>query len=94
MIFRSDGNTKEIVTKWRKKGRRIEYWIPVHRQKGMPDLICPILGVTWLVEVKKPGESLSDDQEAWHKAWIAAGGGPIAVVHSYEELCTATGVEP
>lgn len=91
--FQSDGNTKDIVKAARKDGLRVEYWQPVNRQKGMPDLIIPYAGITWLIEVKKPGEDLSDDQRAWHHAWHAAGGGPIATVHSYAELRAAIGMD-
>lgn len=92
-MFQLDGNTKGIVKQAREDGLRVEYWQPINRQKGMPDLIIPYSGITWLVEVKKPGEDLSDDQKAWHAAWLAAGGGPIAVIHTYDELKIAIGME-
>jgi len=91
--FQSDGNTKGIVKKWSDAGRVADYWQPVNRQKGQPDLVIPFAGITWLVEIKKPGEDLSDDQRKWHAKWLAAGGGPIAVIHSFEELCVAVGAE-
>lgn len=84
-----DGNAKGILKEARDAGLTVWLWNPVNRQKGQPDWVIPYGGITWLVECKKPGEKLSADQEKWHAAHLAAGGGPIATVHSYEELKVA-----
>jgi hypothetical protein len=53
--------------------------------KGAPDIIAVHGGIYHGIEVKKPGEVPTDDQAAFGKALIAAGGEYI-VAHSVEDV--------
>lgn len=91
-FFQWDANAKPIIKRAREEAKLVVHaWQPFNRQKGQPDVVIPYAGVTWLVEIKKPGEDLSEDQKKWHAQWAKAGGGPIAVIHTYEELLVAIG---
>ena len=48
---------------------------------GTPDRV--VVGLGW-IEIKRPGEKLSDDQEDWHRRAIARGA-RVAVVRSVQE---------
>lgn len=89
--FQSDAVTRQLVKDAREEGLTVYYWIGVNRQKGQPDLVIPYGGTTYLVEVKSDDGELSPDQEKWHAAWAAAGGGPILTVHNFAELMIGIG---
>jgi hypothetical protein len=36
---------------------------------GFPDLACGLQNRTWLIECKRPGGKLTEDQETWWAAW-------------------------
>lgn len=90
---RKDGNQDEIVAALRKAGRFVEVLSDVGR--GVPDLLVswrggdPWGGTMLLMEVKMPGEKLTDDQIDWHLKWR---GPAVAVVRSAAEALIATGV--
>jgi len=53
------------------KGKR---WAVRGAPKGTPDILVHLRGPFWgLIEVKRPGKRLSDDQETWHKEARAEG---------------------
>lgn len=89
----SDANTKGIVKTLRDAGASVFYLDPAGRKdaKGIPDLLVGFLGATFLLEVKKPGEDLNDNQIAWHAAWR---GGYHRVVHGEAEALIAIGLVP
>lgn len=76
-----DANQSEIVAALRKAGASVQ---PLHSVgQGVPDLLCAIAGVTFLVEVKdgeKPpsAQKLTPDQVEWHSKWRA----PVYIVNS------------
>lgn len=78
-----DGNQKEIVAAFEGMGCTVEHLFRVG--KGCPDLVVGIVvgvaGMNLLVEVKMPGETLNDEQKAWHKKWR----GQACIVSSVEE---------
>lgn len=76
-----DANQAAIVTVLRGLGCSVQ---PLHTVGGgVPDLLCAIAGVTFLVEVKdgqKPpsAQKLTPDQVDWHINWRA----PVYIVNS------------
>jgi len=88
-LMHSDAVTKEIVAALRAAGVVVEYFIAPMGKKGAPDLVCGWRGDTWLVEVKKPGADLDDEQRTWWKNWR---GGRLALVHSPAEALAALGI--
>ncbi len=79
-----DVNQAEIVAALRKAGASVQ---PLHSVgQGVPDLLCAVCEVNFLVEVKdgaKPpsAQKLTPDQVEWHKAWKA----PVYIVNSVEK---------
>jgi len=74
-----DANQPEIVQALRKAGASVQSLHTVGG--GVPDLLCSLPGVSFLVEVKdgaKPpsAQKLTPDQEKWHAAWK----GPVFIV--------------
>jgi hypothetical protein len=55
---------------------------------GFPDLIVGRAGLTFMLEVKRPGETLDGRQEAWHAGWR----GHVAIVTTPEEALRAVGI--
>lgn len=78
-----DANQPKIVAALRSAGCSVQ---PLHSVgQGVPDLLCAITGVTFLIEVKdgkKPpsAQKLTPDQIEWNKAWKA----PVYIVNSVE----------
>jgi hypothetical protein len=83
-LGRRDGNEAPIVAALRAFGASVEYI----GRKGVPDLLVGFRGSIWLLEVKRPGEHLRDEQETWHRAWQ---GKPAAVVESPEQALRTIG---
>ena len=54
---------------------------------GFPDLVAGFRGVTYLLEVKMPGEHLTEDEERWHRRWS----GQVSIVYSEEDALRAIG---
>jgi hypothetical protein len=84
---RVDGNQKAVVEALRDAGRFVEVLSDVGR--GVPDLLVSWGGKSLLLEVKMPGEKLTEDQLHWHRSWK---GPAVAVVRSPAEALEATGV--
>lgn len=76
---RSDGNQAAIVSALRKIGVSVAVTSQVGG--GFPDLVCSTALVTTLLEVKIPGEGLTDDQLVFHATWK----GPIHIVRSVDD---------
>lgn len=55
--------------------------------KGQPDLIVGYMGVTYLLEVKMPGNKLNPKQVKWHWNWS----GQVDVVTTPDEALAAIG---
>lgn len=78
---RIDANQPKIVAVLRKAGVTVQ---PLHTVGGgVPDLLCALLGLVFLIEVKdgaKPpsAQKLTPDQVEWHKNW----GAPVHIVNS------------
>lgn len=81
-LGRRDENEAPIVQALRAFGASVEYI----GRKGVPDLLVGFRGSIYLLEVKRPGESLRPDQETWHRAWQ---GKPPVVVDSPEAALVA-----
>lgn len=90
-LVHSDAVTKLTVKVLRAHGVRVEYFITPTGVKGAPDLVAGYAGQTWLIEMKKPGADLDEDQKKWWAAW---NGGPLVLAHSYAEALAALGIEP
>ena len=61
--------------------------------KGSPDIIGFLVGGKFLgIEVKKPGEKLSEDQRKWHQ-YALNYGCTIIVAHSVEEVKEIGGIK-
>ena len=64
---RVDENQPGIVAAFRKCGASVEVLSDVGR--GVPDLLISYRGETVLVEIKMPGEKLTDMQRQWRGRW-------------------------
>jgi Holliday junction resolvase len=80
-----DSNQREIVQALRSMGASVQ---PLHTVgQGVPDLLCAISGINFLVEVKdgaKPpsAQKLTPDQIDWHCQWRA----PVYIVNSIHQV--------
>jgi len=86
-----DANQKSVVTALRKAGVSVASLAPVGQ--GVPDLLCGLAGVNYLLEVKdgdkpKSAQKLTPDQVKWHEAWQ----GQVCVVDGPEQALKAIGV--
>ena len=66
------------------KVKKGSYWINLGKS-GWPDILCCFHGLFLGIEVKKPGEDLSDKQKEV-KAEIEQANGIVIVITSVEEL--------
>lgn len=79
-----DANQGEIVAAIRSLGVSVQHLHTVGA--GVPDLLCGVAGVNFLVEVKdgaKPpsAQKLTPDQIEWHSKWRT----PVYIVNSVEQ---------
>jgi hypothetical protein len=74
-----DANQPEIVEALRLAGVSTQSLAEVG--DGCPDLLCGVPSMTFILEVKMPGEEFSPRQRTWHRYWT----GPSHVVRSIEE---------
>ncbi len=80
---RVDGNQAEIVQALRRVGASVQL---LHQLgQGCPDLLVGFRERNYLLEVKRPGEKLTDDERRWFHLWR----GCCEVVHSVEEALSA-----
>lgn len=80
-----DRNQADIVRALRQVGAEVT---PTHTLgHGFPDLVAGFRGVTYLLEVKMPGEHLTEDEERWHRRWS----GQVSIVYSEEDALRAIG---
>ena len=84
---RTDGNQLLIMKALRAAGCSVADTHVVGH--GYPDLCVARLGITYLLEVKQPGEQLNDNERCWQTFWRA----PVAVVHDEIEALRAVGLE-
>lgn len=78
---KTDDNQAEIVAELRRLGGKVAH---VHRLKNHCDLNLFYRGVTVMVEVKMPGKSLTDGEEAF-KQMVESEGCKYAMLDSVEE---------
>ena len=83
---RRDVNEAEIVDALVKVGASVVRL----SSKGVPDLLVGYAGITYLLEVKQPGEQLTGDQVLWHARWR---GERPTIVTSIEQAKRAIGVD-
>lgn len=79
-----DANQPAIVKALRDAGCTVQSLAQMG--KGVPDLLVGKNGNNFLLEVKDPSQKpsqrkLSDDERAWHYAWL----GYVAIVETAEE---------
>jgi hypothetical protein len=67
---RRDENEPEVVEAFRRLGAHVQ----ALSAKGVPDLLVHFKGRWQVVEVKRPKEKLTPDQESW---WAARGEDPV-----------------
>ena len=84
---RTDGNQAAIVAALRKVGCSVADTHVVGH--GFPDIVASRQGVTYLLEIKQPGEQLNDNERCWRAFWR----GPVATVSSIAEALAAVGLE-
>ena len=77
MRHRADHNQAEIVKALRKVGVSVHVTSSVG--DGFPDLVCSLRKGVKLLEVKRPGESLTPDQHFFCRFF------PVHVVHTVDE---------
>lgn len=76
---KADRNQPEVTAALRAAGWTVR---PTHMVgQGYPDLNAAKHGVNLLVEVKMPGEKLSDDERKFHGSWD----GPILIVYGGQD---------
>lgn len=81
-----DGNQAEIVNALRRAGCSVAITSGVGH--GFVDIVVGLSGVTYLVEVKRPGERLTPDEQRWHEDWR----GHVCIVHNVDEALAAVGL--
>jgi hypothetical protein len=82
---RTDGNQAEIVAALRKAGATVQDLHTVGM--GCPDLLVGYRGVNYLIEVKRPGETMNKRELFWHVEWE----GPVEIAQSPEQALTIIG---
>jgi hypothetical protein len=80
----TDANHSEVMAALRKLGCSVEDCSAIGR-RGVPDLLCGLAGVTFLVEIKTTTGELSGDQVDWHRAWKGA---LVFTIRTAEECAT------
>ena len=80
-----DRNQADIVRALRQVGAEVTPTQTLGH--GFPDLVAGFRGVTYLLEVKMPGEHLTEDEERWHRRWS----GQVSIVYSEEDALRAIG---
>ena len=82
LIARTDSNQRDIVRAIRSCGGS---WMDCHQLgEGKPDGIAGWFGrFNDLIEVKMPGEKLTEDEGEFHKNWK---GQPVEIVYSVEDV--------
>jgi hypothetical protein len=87
MNYRTDSNHAEIVTALRQCGATVHSLANVGG--GCPDLLVGFRGVNYLLEVKRPGKKLRQNQRKWHDDWR----GGAVVVRSIDDALQAVGAQ-
>jgi hypothetical protein len=80
---RTDLNQGEIVAALRRVGATVQLLHMVG--SGCPDIAAGRAGVTYFIEIKRPGEKLTDAEAAWHQKWQ----GHVVIVHDVDEALRA-----
>ena len=80
-----DGNQAGIVLALRQIGATVH--ITSGLGQGYPDLNVGLRGVTYLLEVKRPGEKLTEAEARWHEQWQ----GHCVIVYSVDDALKAVG---
>jgi hypothetical protein len=62
-----DANQPEIVEALRAVGISVQSLAEVG--SGVPDLLCAVNSINFIIEVKMPGEHLTPKQKSWHRDW-------------------------
>jgi hypothetical protein len=84
---RTDGNQQEIIDSLRRLGATVKDTSALGH--GFPDIVVGHRRFNWLIEIKLPGQRLTEPETLFHSAWS----GQIAVVHSIEEALELIGRE-
>lgn len=84
-----DENQPEIVKALRAEGAYVECLHTVGG--GFPDLYVEFGGLRTLMEVKMPGERLTERQERWHREHLEKTGRRVPIVYSVEDALAAVG---
>lgn len=83
-----DANAMEIIRGLRRIGATVT---PTHFVgHGFPDAIWGFRGRSGLLEIKVPGESLTEKEQLWHATWR----GRVDIVHDVNEAIYAVTKEP
>jgi len=83
---RTDLNQKMIVSALREAGATVQHLHGVGQ--GCPDIAVGHRSLTYLLEIKAPGGSLTPQQLEWHQNWR----GHAIVVENVEDALRAIGV--
>lgn len=81
-----DANQAEIVSTLRSAGISVHSTASIG--KGFPDLICAKQDRMWLIEVKGPKGTLTDDQVKFMSQWQ----GDVHIAHSPDDALRIVGV--
>lgn len=82
-----DANQDVIVAALRRCGVAVQSLAALGN--GLPDLLCYSTTAGYvLLEVKQPGQKLTEDQERFHRSWP----GRIYVVETIDDALRAVGV--
>lgn len=85
LAARVDANQAEIVEALRQVGATVQHLH--HLGQGCPDLLVGWRGNNYLLEIKRPGGELTEDERAWHAYW----NGRAYVVESVDEALRIIG---
>lgn len=88
---RVDSTHREIVRTLRSVGASVFAVSPTgSADAGAPDLVVGFRRVTYLLEVKTPGQKPRQNQVTWHEGWRGA---PVVVVWTPGDALRAIGLE-
>jgi hypothetical protein len=85
MNYRTDANHKQIVQSLRDIGATVQSLANVGA--GCPDILVGFRGANYLIEIKRPGKRLRQNQRDWHNNWR----GEVTTVRSIDEALRVVG---
>jgi hypothetical protein len=85
-----DAVAADIVAALRAAGATVRYIVGEYGQSGIPDLLVGYDGITYLMEIKSKGGSLSKAQKTFWSTWR---GGPLVEIRTIPAALASIGID-